>query len=255
MALSWARRRQFAYISTFFFLVIVVLFVAYFIYRPEPTCFDNKQNQGEAGVDCGGSCTLACETQIKPLKVYWVRPLPVSSGRYDLVAQIENFNQNLGLRRLDYTFSLFGKDNTLIAKREGSTFVNPGEKFVIFESRIETGDIAVKKAFLEFGGNYSWEKIEPISRDIYIEKKSFNNEPKPTLNLSVGNSRLEVVRDLRVYSTLSDVNGNIFGASASIVDEIGPGETRDVYLTWPEPFEQEATFIESYWRLSAFANR
>lgn len=255
MALTWARRRQFNYIVGVVCVFLVVGILIYFFSKPEPTCFDGKQNGGESGVDCGGPCALACNSQVKKLKIYWARPIEVSAGRYDLVAQVENLNPELGVRELGYTFSLYDENNILLAKREGATFVNPGEKFVIFESRIETGERLAKRAFLEFSSDIVWEKVEPISKDLYVERKDFINEPQPILHLSVGNRRLELVRNVRVLAVLADINGNVLATSATVVDEIGPNGIQEVYLTWPTPLSLEPTSIDAYWRLNAFTNR
>ncbi len=255
MALTWARRRQFNYIVGLLCFFLIIGVVIYFVYKPQPTCFDGKWNGDETGVDCGGPCALACSSQVKNLKIYWARPVEVDAGRYDLVAQVENLNSDLGVRSLDYTFSLYDENNILLTKREGSTFVNPGEKFVIFESRVEVGERVAKKAFLEFPNKIVWEKAEPINKDIYIERRDFINEPQPVLHLLLGNKRLELVRNVRVVSVLSDINGNVLASSATVVDEIGPSSAQDVYLTWPKPLATEPTFIDSYWRLSTFVNR
>lgn len=255
MALTWARRRQFNYIVGVVCVFLVAGILIYFFSKPEPTCFDGKWNGEEAGVDCGGPCTLACTSQVKNLKIYWTRPIQVETGRYDLVAQVENLNADLGVRNLGYTFSLYDENNILLTKREGTTFVNPGEKFVIFESRLETGERVAKKAFLEFADKIIWEKAEPIGKDLYIERRDFVNEPQPILHLLIGNKRLELVRNVRIISVLSDINGNALASSATLVDEIGPNSAQDVYLTWPKPLELAPTFIDSYWRLSTFVNR
>ena len=252
MALSWAKRRQLDYILIVLGFFLVVGSVIYLIYRPVPSCFDGKQNQDEQGIDCGGVCRLACTNQVQALKINWVRPLKVASGWYDLVAQVENPNPLLGNRNLPYAFSVYDNDNVLITKREGSTFINPGEKFAIFESRVATGDRVVSKAFLEFPTSTPWENILPVEKSISIEKRDFVNSPKPVLHLSVQNSSLVTLSNIQVVTVLSDINNNVFAASQTVVDKLGPGGSQDAYLTWPTPFLSDPSYIDSSWRVNAF---
>lgn len=252
MALSWARQRQLNHIITvltFFALVGLVLF---FIYKPTPTCFDGKQNQNEQGIDCGGICSLACADQIQSLKIDWVRPLKVGEGWYDLVAQIENLNPTLGNRSIPYIFSVYDGDNVLITKREGSTFVNAGENFVLFESRVMTGARDVKKAFLEFPTSTPWETINPVAKDILVERREFTNEPKAVLHLSVNNRSLKAIQDIFLITVLSDINNNAFAASQTKIDSLGPNSRQETYFTWPNPFLSEPSHVESYWRVNSF---
>src|SRR5947209_735804 len=108
MAWSWSKQQQIAY-----FLIVFVTFVlitGYFYYyflKPVPSCFDNKQNQGELGVDCGGTCAALCKSQTSNLLVLWSRSLQVRPGLYDAVAYVENPNSAAGLGQIGYTFTLY----------------------------------------------------------------------------------------------------------------------------------------------------
>ncbi|HRZ30220.1 MAG TPA: hypothetical protein P5274_00910 [Candidatus Paceibacterota bacterium] len=252
MALAWARQRQLNYILTVLGFFVLIGLVIFFIYKPAPSCFDGRQNQDEQGVDCGGVCNLACVGQIRPLKITWVRPLKVNDGWYDLVARVENLNVTLGNRNLPYTFSVYDTDNVLINTRSGATFVNPNDVFLIFESRVETGERIVGKVFLEFPTSTPWERVESVEKDIYTERREFTNEPRPTLHLSVGNSSLRSYNDIQVVTVLSDINNNTLAASKTIVDSLGPNSRQEVYFTWPRPFLIEPSYIDAYWRVNAF---
>jgi hypothetical protein len=253
MALGWARQRQLNYFLTVLGFFVVVGLVIFFIYKPAPSCFDGKLNQDEQGVDCGGVCSLACTGQIRPLKISWVRPLKVTNGWYDLVARVENLNTTLGNRNLPYNLSVYDTDNVLITTRSGSTFVNPNDVFLIFESRVDTGERIVGKVFLEFPTSTPWERVSPVEKDLYIERREFSNEPRPILHLSVGNSSLLPYSDIQVVTVLSDINNNTFAASKTIVDSLGSNSRKEVYFTWPRPFSAEPSYVDSYWRVNAFS--
>lgn len=249
---TWSSKRQISYLVMVLGFFAVVGFIFYFVYKPAPTCFDDKRNQNELGVDCGGVCQVACLEEVKPLKIYWARPLNVGAGWYDLVAQVENLNEDFGNRELPYVFSVYDADNVLITRRSGSTFVNPKEKFFIFESRVKTGDKEARKAFLEFSTSSVWEKITPIENDIYIERREFSNEPKPLLHLSVGNKGQNDLSNIKVITVLSDINNNVFAASATVVDKLLPNTRQEAYFTWLTPFASDPSYIDSIWRINSF---
>src|SRR3989344_2299289 len=109
MALSWRVRKQLSY------LFAVILFfgaiAGFFVWRQLSggTCFDNRKNQGEAGIDCGGPCD-PCPVNLKELLTLWARFFPVNGNIYDASALIENLNQNWFAARINYNFKLYDED-------------------------------------------------------------------------------------------------------------------------------------------------
>jgi hypothetical protein len=227
--------------------------VFYFIYKPTPTCFDGLKNQGEEGIDCGGPCARVCHHTALPLKIYWTRTFKLADGQYDVAALVENENQSLGVKKITYTFRLFDVDNVELVKREGETFVNPGEKFIIFESNIKS-DLAYSavKAFLEIEEYPIWEKISSVPRIISIERISFLNEPYPILRLKVKNDSFDNYKEIKINTILSDINQNAFAASSTFVDSLLAGESQEIFMTWPDSFIIEPSYIDNYWRINAF---
>ena len=73
--MSWAARRRL--IISFIVggvLILLLIFIGYKTFYRIPTCTDNKENQDETGIDCGGSC--------KPCKVKII-PSAISNSTYD----------------------------------------------------------------------------------------------------------------------------------------------------------------------------
>jgi len=250
--LTWARRRQFYYLLGILAFFAVVGLILFFIYKPKPTCFDGIKNQDEAGIDCGGSCALACAPDVLPLKIYWTRPLKVNDGWYDVAALVENENIGFGVRSAPYTVSVYNKDHVLLAKQMGETFINPTEKFIVFASRLNTGSSVANQAFLEFDNQLAWEKAKPVPKVINIERQSFTNTPRPQLQITVTNLTLNPISNLRVSTVLSDNNNNALAASATFVDKLKAQEVKKIFLTWPIPLTADPAFFELYWRLNSF---
>src|SRR3990167_9267397 len=97
--MTWAMQRQLFYVGVLllFFLIFGFL-ITYSRFNQPPTCTDLKQNGSETGVDCGGSCQLACLAQVDPITILWSRAFKVIPGRYNAVAYLENRNKNAAIQ-------------------------------------------------------------------------------------------------------------------------------------------------------------
>ena len=90
----------------------------YYIFRAKPTCSDGQQNQGEAGIDCGGSCSVQCEEmpKIENVRVLEKAVLPVGEGKYDAMAKINNPNPQLGVAEFEYSFNLLDGSGDIVGQ-------------------------------------------------------------------------------------------------------------------------------------------
>lgn len=251
--LSWSRRRQLMYLSIFSVIVLAILAIIYYVSKPVPTCFDGKQNQDELGVDCGGSCAVACASQITPLTVWWTRVFDAGNGTYDAAALVENQNAKFGTGDIAYVIRLFDKDNVLLAERSGTTFFSPQEKFVIYEAGIDTGVKIPTHAFLYFGNQAVWEKATYQALPLAFGAKDYSNSPQPRLATTLTNTSLNSLHQVAVVAVLSDADGNAVAASQTVVDVLAAGETKNLNFTWPTSFSPEPTVRDVYPKLSSFS--
>ena len=89
--------KQFIYLLFYVLCWSAVIAGIYFLFlKPAPSCFDNKQNQGEEGIDCGGPCSKVCIPQaIKTItvvnRVVW---LEASPNNYVAFAEVKNDNSD-----------------------------------------------------------------------------------------------------------------------------------------------------------------
>src|SRR3989344_1458963 len=74
----------------------------YFYFREAPTCFDNRKNQGEQEVDCGGPCE-SCEIgKLKEIEVENAQAIFVAENLVSLSAEVTNPNSLFGAEALHY---------------------------------------------------------------------------------------------------------------------------------------------------------
>lgn len=247
MAISWTTKKQFAYFVVFL-LAVAGIFYFFWFKVTAPTCFDNKQNQGEDEIDCGGPCKRQCLGEIKDIIVLWSKVVALGGGKYEAVALVKNPNLFLALPSLKYQFKFYDENNLLVAARDGETFVNPGEDFVIFDTGIDSGKRVPKRAFVEFEENLRWERLEKEKNQIVVSKKEFVNTPFPRLSVVLENMAVSAVRDIYAIAVLYDGDENVKAVSSTLVDFISGGGSENMIFTWPESFVQEPYSSEVFFR-------
>ncbi len=247
----WGRHRQLTYLGVILALVILVVGYLFYTYTPVATCGDGRQNGAETGVDCGGACRQICFNQAAPLKILWSRVLPVSRGVYSAAALVENPNPQAGVKKLSYTFRLVDSNNILVTIRAGETFVNPGEKFLIFEGGITTGEGQPVRAFLELGPT-SWQKTTLRPPLLVVDKKSFLNGEPARLTASITNRSIIDLRLVLVPALLSDEVGNAIAAGFTYLESLARDGSREAFYSWPTSLTPAPSFIDLYPRVSMF---
>ena len=244
--ISWRSRQQFKY---FLFLIILALvgagIGAYFFLNRPGSCFDGVQNNGELGVDCGGSCARLCPFEVSEVITHWVRVFParVSGGEsvYDAAAFLENPNFDAEVKNVSYTFTLYDAKNVLSGTRKGSTFLAPGDRFVLYENGIPAGSgtHAPQRALLEIE-NLRWERVlkstesdMPARDELVTDGARFESAPAgsaPKVFATITNRSLRDVRDIEVVAVLSGVDDNVIDASKTTISRLGAGESKTVTL-------------------------
>lgn len=254
--LSWGARRQLTIILVLTGILFLLLVGTYYVFlRPQPNCFDGARNQDELGVDCGGRCAKVCPVEVSTLINFWTRVFRVSDGVYDVGALVENPNAGFHIPRLSYTIRVYDAKNIPVAERRGMTFVNPKERFLIFEAAIPTGNKVPVRAVLEFEES-EWIRGNMQNGDgvggLTIVGKIFTADPAPRLSAELENASQKDFGGITVSAVLYDADKNVLGVSGTHVDELPHGGKAPVVFTWPELFKNEVASSDIFPRLDAF---
>ncbi len=238
--MTWALKRQIFYSAIFIaFLCFIGFLIIYPHFNVAPTCNDGKQNGTETGVDCGGSCAIACLVQVDKIAVLWARAFEVVPGRYNVVAYLENKNKNAAIFKIHYKFRFADKDNVYVASREGDTFIPAGGKFAVFEPAIDTGNLIPVFTTFEFTQTPTWIQVsEEKIRELQISVGDITfsgGEVSPILTTSLTNTSLFKIPEVKAVAILYDEFGNAINVSSTYLDSILGGETVPITFTWPEP--------------------
>ncbi len=235
MPISWGAKKQLTILAIFAAIIILAVIFLINYFTPAPSCFDNKQNQNEEGVDCGGAHCIPCSQKVHDITILWSRSFKVRDGVYDSAAYLENSNQFLETKKFDYVIKLFDNNNVLIAVKENTTFVDPGERFVLFEPGIQTLNREPAKTILEIR-SISWEAAEasPVKIDVLRADRFLEGSTTvPRVEVSVKNQAPAAYKNIEATAVLWGANDEALGVSRTVMDNIDIGAEKKVICTWP----------------------
>ncbi len=156
--------KQVLYGAGYLAVLFLIVFLIYLIWlKPAPTCFDNKQNQAEIGIDCGGPCS-PCEIKtLTPLESSWIKYFS-SDSQTVIATEIKNSNPNWGADSFSYTFDIYGENGIKIKSFTKNSFIYSGEiKYLIEPIEVYSKDITdIKISF----SNINWKSAEEFSKPV-----------------------------------------------------------------------------------------
>lgn len=255
--MTWSERRKLAYGGGLFIVVASILGIILFqLTKVTPTCFDNKKNGDELGVDCGGGCLQYCVNELAQPKVRWVRSFEISPGIVHVVAYIEHSYPRAAARKANYQFKLYDSKNSLITERKGTTMIGAMGRSAIVETLVQTGNSNVAVPRFSFTDPVSWEKIDPAFSQVSIKTdrtflEQFEGGTRLTATLE-NKSRFSFA-DMEVVAILYDTRDNAVTASKTVVSNLSALGTSVVYFTWPQKIDPKTIrYIEVIPRVNPF---
>ena len=233
----WAIWRRTLYMSGFLVVVGTMAATWYFTAIHEtPTCFDEKKNGYESGIDCGGSCVRICAADLMAPEILWAQSFKIADGQYNTVAYIDNRNQLAGTPNLSYTFDLLS-NGEVVATRSGVVSLPPKTTYPLFEGRIfvDSGKpitetrLTIDPSPLWLPGKVSYGQFSKLNQDLV------SADSRPRLNVEIENSGLTEANDVEVVATIFNAAGQPVTASQTFVESIEARETKDIVFTWQAP--------------------
>lgn len=230
-------------IYTTIFLIFTSLVVSLMI--PDPSCFDDKQNQKEEGVDCGGPCS-ACATEIigKDLVVKDTHVVYGGEGKYDVVANIHNPNALYGGENVYYTLEIMDASGSVLDTRSGMGFILPNENKYI----VELGLTSSRKPSRVVASveRVDWVKFTDFdSPQILITNKKIGLDESGVYYARafglVSNKSPYDFHDVTINIILLDERGMPIAAGKTTQRTLDADEKRDFDFVWPHPFPGNIT--------------
>ncbi len=251
--MDWGTQRRLKILVTIGGIIFILLtvFIYFKFFNNPPSCFDRKMNQDERGVDCGGICSLLCPDESRPPIVVFNRLFKIGYGVYSAVALVENPNQNVFSREVDYVFRVYDERNILLFEIPGTTFAPPGRIFPVFEHQILTGNREASKITFEIkNSNILWERgvfVDPKLVVTNVSNKIVDKRAR--IEADITNKEAYPVKDIPVIVVVYNNEGNAEESSATIVDYISPNDTAHVSFVWNNAFNFDVSKIDIIPRL------
>jgi hypothetical protein len=225
----------------FFFLLIlsVIIWLFYLAFlQPGPSCFDNKKNQEETEVDCGGPNCSDCELRrVQAVRTFPALALSSPDGkRSTLLIQFQNPNANYGANPLSYTVNLYGTDGGVIYTNTTDTFIYPSEityriepNIPVTSSLIARSEIVIRSQ--EWVRRADFSALKTQVRDVQVDFDADRREAVVTGILK--NDNPFIVSRLVIGSILHNRVGSLVGVSKTLLDGLQPLEERSFSILVP----------------------
>lgn len=223
-----------------------------------PSCLDNKQNQGEGGIDCGGSCIPCAIKNLQPIRSQ-VQIFGVN-GNTNAVITFANPNLEYGADSFTYTLNFYNQAKENIFSLAKDSFIYPAEaQKVIVEPNLRIGFPGIAGEPELVISNPNWkpgaEFPEPRVQTRQIKTEIAGSQAAVT-GILVNRESFTISRagvGALIYQNLPDGNTRLVGASKTFLQNLNSLEERA--FTIIIPLESALTKSESDTILSTEARQ
>lgn len=241
-----------------YLLILIGFFVLiYFWLKPTENCFDQKMNQNEQGVDCGGICQKKCD--LLPQFDLTVREIGYVesgiSGKYDLFGEVSNPNNDFGSGSFNYEFEIKNSSGVALNKFSGESFILPGEKKYLIATNVPAenapGEVALTIGEIKWEEfvNYEKPQLKIINRN-YQEINSGIGFSE-AFGLLKNESPFDF-SSIKISIILKDSLDKIVALNSTILNTVKTGESRDFKAIWPSKFLGEVENMELQLEVNVF---
>jgi len=205
-------------------------------------CFNNIQDNGEQGIDCGGPCSKKCDL-LESLKVLWTKIIPAGENKYYFLSLIKNPNALYGVSLFNYKFIGLNNEDKVVSERQGEDFILPGEsKYIFDEINIEDLNNA-QKFDLEIS-DLMWQRFSSYQKPtLFVINKEIKDIDEGGFNLKVGgrliNDSIYNLRMVGLKVVLFDERDNPIAFNKTYLGNIRSQEKRDFHVFWKAIFSQQ----------------
>lgn len=252
--MNWATKRKIIYaVAAVIFTVSFAVYQARTIIFPDPTCFDKKQNGYETGVDCGGTCSLRCTSDISMVAVDWTRAIKVSGNVYDFAGMLSNKNINSAPMSISYVFTAFNKNGGIIKTITGDTIVLVSGSFPVIKQNIVLSEPPVK-LLLKLNQEPYYATFEnPTVSSIRINNFMYEPGSITRMYVNIANTTRNVYLKLPIRMVAYDEYDNAIAVGENILPSLDKEEQKQVVFVWHSPFLVTPTKVRTYPIISPFS--
>lgn len=239
-------RKRIAIAVVFFFILGGLFWGGFLLFKPAPTCFDNQQNQGEEGVDCGGPCA-SCELKtLKPLEALNAKLFVIDDNFAVGFAKLRNPNLRWSAARISGKWEIADGEDALLGSFDDLLWVRNGEtKHLVYflekEAAVPSWQRA-EKIKLVLNSAVSWVPASATPEvPILIRERAIERTAKETRVEGVlrNDSRFDLDR-VSTIATVSAKSGSLIAAGKAELRTLRSGEERFFSIVLPMPFDTKS---------------
>lgn len=224
--------KQLTFGSVYLAILILIAGGVYLIYlKPAPSCIDNKQNQKETGVDCGGSC-IPCEVKnLNPIAEE-VKAFPAGDDKVTLLAKVKNPSRTFTANFI-YRFELGGTLLSQSQKLIGKASIRPQAMAYIVIPGVIASPEDIKSVNLKIE-ELSWIELRSPPLDIEIRSQTDIDETGVIVRGGISNKSAINIKSINLTAILFDRKGDILNASLTRVEQVEAFSQKPFTVFFPE---------------------
>lgn len=234
-----------ASIFTLFFVDLVIVFMLGSILVNYQTGTINNENQLSQLPNNLVNTEAVSKQMPEELTVRDVRVVETTGDKYNMMVAVKNNNSEWAVTRLDYTFTINGKD-----LETRSSFVLPKSEKYLMYFNADNG-VGAKLKIL----NTQWMRVKDFSLLSYKDGVKVMNatyEPSRTGQLS-GDVIVELYNDtpygwweVGVPIILHNRGGDVLAIDYIVINKLKSQETRELTVSWHEVISESVREVEVY---------
>ena len=237
-------KKQFKIALIFIAILIVIIGGIWLLTKSgSTTCFDQIQNQGETGIDCGGPCGPCAEDIRDPLIVVSSQIIPTTDNYFDLVLEIKNSNSDWGVESVTYVINFLDSNNELISSKDGKTYILPEQNRYIVEQKLSVDNLIKVNIELK---DIEWIKLKDFKEiDLKIKNSGYNLTNGIKLFGTVNNNSSFDLDKIEIVGLLFK-NNNLVSAGQTNIRTVVMQENRYFEINWPTNIEFDSFELKPY---------
>ncbi len=209
-----------------------------------PSCFDNKQNQKEEGIDCGGPCVSCAIKSLQPfrskIEIFGI------DGNTSAVITFANPNLDYGADSFSYVLNFYNQQKEKIFSLTKNSLIYPAEaQKIIIEPNLRVSFLGISGPPELIIGSINWKPAadfpEPEVQTRQVKTEVSGNRAMVT-GILVNRESFSLARagiGALVYQNLPDGTVRLVGASKTVLQNLQPLEERAFNI--PVPLEAVLT--------------
>lgn len=203
-----------------------------------PSCFDNKQNQKEEGIDCGGPCVPCAIKNLQPLRSK-IETFGID-GNTNAVITLANPNFDYGAESFAYTVNFYNQQKDKIFSLSKTSFIYPAEaQKTIIEPNLRISSLSIAGSPELIIGNINWKPAAEFPEpkvQIRQVKTEVSGSQAAITGILVNRESFSLTRagvGALVYQNLPDGTTRLVGASKTVLQNLQPLEERAFNIPVP----------------------